>query len=75
MNTTTLLDLARGPLFYWALMIMIAGILWRLSGLIFFRIKSRAAKPKSDDPVVAGLRTVALRSVPPHELEKNITFQ
>jgi nitrate reductase gamma subunit len=74
-NTTTLLDLARGPLFYWALMIMIAGILWRLSGLIFFRIKSRAAKPKSDDPVVAGLRTVALRSVPPHELEKNITFQ
>jgi nitrate reductase gamma subunit len=72
---TTLLDLARGPLFFWAFMIMIAGILLRLSGLVFFRIKSRAAKPKSDDPVVAGLRTVALRSVPPHELEKNITFQ
>ena len=43
-KTTMLLDLVRGPLFFWALMIMIAGILWRLSGLIFFRIQSRAAE-------------------------------
>jgi len=74
-NTTTLLDVVRGPLFFWAFMIMIAGIVWRLSGLIYFRRKSRAAVPKDDNPVAAGLRTVALRSVPPHELEKNITFQ
>ena len=75
MKAMTLLDLVRGPMFFWALMIMVAGILWRLSGLIFFRLQSRAAKPKDDAPIVAGLRTVALRSVPPHELEKNITFQ
>jgi hypothetical protein len=55
-------------------MIMIAGILWRLSGLIFFRIKSRAAKPKSDDPVVAGLRTVALRSVRRTSLKRTSRF-
>jgi nitrate reductase gamma subunit len=71
----TLLDLVRGPMFFWAFMIMVAGILWRLSGLLYFRLKSRASVPKDDNPVVAGLRTVALRSVPPHELEKNITFQ
>ena len=75
MNTMTLLDLVRGPLFFWALMIMIAGIVLRLSGLIYFRIKSRAAVPKDDKPVAAGLRTVLMRSVPPHELEKHITFQ
>jgi hypothetical protein len=71
----SLLDLARGPLFYWAFTIMIIGIVWRLSGLIFFRWQSRAAEPKPGNPVAAGLRTVALRSFPPHELEKNITFQ
>jgi nitrate reductase gamma subunit len=71
----SLLDLARGPLFYWAFTILIIGLVWRLSGLIFFRWQSRAAAPKPGNPVAAGLRTVALRSVPPHELEKNITFQ
>lgn len=75
MKTTMLLDLVRGPLFFWAFMIMIAGIFWRLSGLIFFRGQSRAAESKGDSPVAAGLRTVVMRSVPPHELEKNITFQ
>ncbi|HEY5810774.1 MAG TPA: hypothetical protein VIT67_22580, partial [Povalibacter sp.] len=75
MNNGTLLDLVRGPLFYWSLMIMIVGILWRLTGLIFFRGQSRVAEPKSTDTVSAGLRTVFNRSVPPHELEKNIQFQ
>ena len=73
--TTSLLDLARGPLFHWALIVMIIGLVWRLSGLIFFRGQSQAAEPKPGNPIAAGLRTVALRSVPPHELEKNITFQ
>jgi len=70
-----LLDLVRGPLFFWALTIMIVGLLWRLSGLLLFRLQKRAAEPKEGNPVGAGLRTVAIRSVPPHELEKNITFQ
>ena len=75
MKTMMLLDLVRGPMFFWAFMIMIAGIFWRLAGLIFFRFQSRAAAPKPGSPIAAGLRTVALRSLPPHELEKNITFQ
>jgi nitrate reductase gamma subunit len=75
MTTDTLLDFVRGPGFYGSFMIMIAGLVLRLSGLIFFRGQSQAAEPKPGNSIVAGLRTVALRSVPPHELEKNITFQ
>jgi nitrate reductase gamma subunit len=75
MTDTPLLDLVRGPVFFWAFTIMVVGLLWRLTGLLFFRLQSRAAKPKPGNEIVAGLRTVALRSVPPHELEKNITFQ
>jgi nitrate reductase gamma subunit len=75
MTTMTLLDFARGPGFFWAFSIMIAGLVWRLSGLVLFRVRQALAKPKSRAFVRAGLRTVLLRSVPPHELEKNITFQ
>jgi nitrate reductase gamma subunit len=75
MTTMTLLDFARGPGFFWAFSIMIAGLLWRLSGLVFFRVRREMAEPKSRGFIGAGLRTVLLRSVPPHELEKNITFQ
>jgi nitrate reductase gamma subunit len=75
MTTVTLLDVVRGPAFFWAFTIMIVGLVWRLSGLIFFRGQSQAAAPKEGNRIAAGLRTVALRSVPPHELEKNITFQ
>lgn len=74
----TLLDFARGPAFFWAFMILIAGILWRTVGLVLFRREKDLSTPRSRNPltpVVAGLRAVAMRSVPPHELEKNITFQ
>jgi nitrate reductase gamma subunit len=71
----TLLDFARGPAFYWAFAIMIAGILWRLAGIVFFTGERDISKPKETGRIAAGLRVVALRSVPPHELEKNITFQ
>ncbi|HTV50528.1 MAG TPA: hypothetical protein VME21_05030 [Steroidobacteraceae bacterium] len=74
----TLLDFARGPGFFWAFTILIVGIVWRLSGLVFFRWRRELATPREPGlvaPVSGGLRTVIMRSVPPHELEKNITFQ
>jgi nitrate reductase gamma subunit len=71
----SLIDFARGPAFHWAFAILIAGILWRLAGLIFFTREHDISEPKGHGRVAAGLRLVALRSVPPHELEKNITFQ
>lgn len=75
MNSTTLLDTVRGPLFSWAFIIMIVGLLWRLCGILLFKFQQRASEPKAEGAIAAGLRTVLLRSVPPHELEKNITFQ
>ena len=75
MKDMLLLDFVRGPMFFWALTIMVVGLVWRLSGLLLFRLQRRGAEPKPGSPVAAGLRLVALRSVPPHELEKNITFQ
>jgi hypothetical protein len=74
----TWLDFARGPAFFGAFMILIIGLAWRTAGLVLFRWRHDRSKPRSASPVtsiVGGLRTVALRSVPPHELEKNITFQ
>jgi hypothetical protein len=74
----TLLDFARGPGFFWAFMILIAGLAWRAAGLALFRWRRDLSKPRDGgllSPLVGGVRTVALRSVPPHELEKNITFQ
>ncbi|HEY6925222.1 MAG TPA: hypothetical protein VI653_17235 [Steroidobacteraceae bacterium] len=74
----TLLDFARGPGFFWAFAILIAGIAWRASGLALQRTRKDRSEPRQPGiltAVLAGLRLVALRSVPPHELEKNITFQ
>jgi hypothetical protein len=74
----TLLDFARGPGFFAAFSILIAGLLWRTSGLLLMRWRRDLSKPRVPGPVAAvagGLRTVAMRSVPPHELEHNITFQ
>jgi hypothetical protein len=74
----TLLDFARGPAFFWAFMIFIAGILWRTAGLALFRHPADRAKPRDRNPLtplMGGLRAVAMRSVPPHDLEQHITFQ
>lgn len=71
----TLLDFARGPGFFWAFVIMIAGLLWRLVGLLLLRWRRDLSQAREGSRIAGGLRTVAIRSVPPPELEKNITFQ
>jgi nitrate reductase gamma subunit len=71
----TLLDFARGPGLYWAVTVMVIGILWRVAGAVLLVRRKDHALARDRNRVVAGLRAVAMRSVPPHELEKNITFQ
>lgn len=74
----TLLDFARGPGFFWAFLILIAGVLWRTLGLLLLPSKADLSAPRSRPALgglVDGLRAVIMRSVPPHELERNITFQ
>jgi nitrate reductase gamma subunit len=71
----TLLDFARGPAFFWSITILIVATVWRISGLVFFRGGRDLSQPRDTSQLMGGLRAVAMRSVPPHELEKNITFQ
>ena len=71
----TLLDFARGPAMFWAMTLLVGGSAWRLVGVVLLRRNRDRATPRGDSQVVAGLRAVAMRSVPPHDLEKNITFQ
>jgi nitrate reductase gamma subunit len=71
----TLLDFARGPGMFWATTIMVIGIVWRLAGAVLLRRHKDRSTPREDNRVAAGLRAVVMRSVPPHELEKHITFQ
>src|SRR5512134_3125809 len=68
----TLLDFARGPGLHWALWIFAFGVLWRLVGSFLLLRTRDLSKPRGTHPLRAGLRAMLMRSVPPHELEKNI---
>ena len=71
----TLLEFARGPGLYWATIIFVLGIVWRLAGaLLLPRLKDYStARDKAN--FKNGIRTIITRSAPAHELEKNIKFQ
>lgn len=71
----TLLEFARGPGLHWSLWIFAFGVSWRLIGSFLLLRTRDLAKPRGTHPVRAGFRAMLMRSVPPHELEKNITFQ
>jgi nitrate reductase gamma subunit len=71
----TLLDFARGPALQWALVIMIAGILWRLVGTLFLVRARVLSKPRSNRLFAAGVRTVFKRSWLNRELGKSGMFQ
>ena len=71
----TLLDFARGPAMHWAFVIFGIGVVWRLVGMGLL-IRDRAkASARRDASLSDGTRAIIMRSVPPHELEKNIVFQ
>jgi nitrate reductase gamma subunit len=71
----TLLDFARGPALQWSLWIFAFGVVYRLLGSFLLLRKRDLAKPRGTKPVAAGFRSMLMRSVPPHELEKHITYQ
>src|SRR6266545_7087984 len=59
-----LLQLARGPLLYFALTVFLFGIAWRLSGLWRFGAKPALSAPRATDTASAGIRTVFSRMLP-----------
>jgi nitrate reductase gamma subunit len=71
----TLLEFARGPGLQWALGIFVFGVLWRLVGSFLLARRRELFTPKGTQTVKAGARAIIMRSIPPHELEKKITFQ
>jgi nitrate reductase gamma subunit len=71
----TLLEFARGPGMQWALWIFALGVLWRLVGSFLLLGRRDLSRPKGTRNLQAGLRAMVMRSIPPHELEKKITFQ
>lgn len=71
----SLLDFARGPALQWALIIMIAGILWRLVGTLFLVRAKVLSKPRSNKIAWAGIRTVLKRSWLNPEISKTSMFQ
>jgi len=71
----TLLDFARGPAMEWAFVIFAIGVAWRLVGMFLLRRDRQQAAARRNTPMTDGVRAIVMRSVPPHELEKNIVFQ
>lgn len=71
----TLLDFARGPALQWALIIFVAGVMWRLVGSLLFMARKDLAKPRHVGKTSDGLTAIATRSVPAHPFHKRIRFQ
>ena len=71
----TLLDFARGPALEWSFIIFALGVSWRLLGMFLLRRDRQKALARRNTPAVDGTRAIIMRSLPPHELEKNIMFQ
>ena len=71
----TLLDFARGPALQWALVIMIAGMLWRFFGVVLLMRGKVLSKPRSDKTVQAGIRTILKRSWIPPVMGKRTRYQ
>jgi nitrate reductase gamma subunit len=71
----TLLDFARGPALQWSLIILIAGILWRLGGTILLNARKDLSRARHGNSMADGLKVMATRSLPAHEFEKRIRFQ
>ena len=70
-----LLEFARGPAFNFAIIVFVFGVVWRLAGIFLMWRRRDLSKPRKHNLVVAGARSMLMRSLPPHELEKHIVFQ
>ena len=68
----TLLEFARGPALQVSLMILLLGIAWRMLGALFLQFRADFSRPRKHNAMQDGMRTMAVRSVPPHVFEKKI---
>jgi len=71
----TLLEFARGPGLQWSLIILVVGIVWRLSGALLLGSRKDLSTARKASGVGDGLGTIATRSLPAETFEKRIRFQ
>jgi nitrate reductase gamma subunit len=71
----TLLEFARGPGLQWSLIILVVGIVWRLSGALLLGSRKDLSTARKASGVADGLGTIATRSLPAEAFEKRIRFQ
>ena len=69
----TLLEFARGPALQWSIFIFVAGVLWRLIGVLLLRTKKDLSEPRNP-AAWKGLRLIALRSWPRREFLEGTAF-
>ena len=73
MTSMTLLEFARGPALTWAFFIFVAGVLWRIVGVLLLRTKKDLSAPRNT-ATWKGLRLIALRSWPRREFLEGTAF-
>jgi len=57
-----LLEFARGPALQWAAYIMVAGILWRIVGILLLKEKPEFSEPRAGGGLGAALKVIYTRS-------------
>jgi len=71
----TLLEFARGPALQWSLIILVAGIAWRVLGVLLLSSRKELSTARRKSGFRDGVTTIATRSLPARAFEKRIRFQ
>lgn len=71
----TLLEFARGPALQWSIIIFAVGVLIRLFGAAFMLRNKVLSKPRKNDWVRGGFRTILTRTTPAPVFENRVRFQ
>ena len=71
----TLLEFARGPAIHWSLAILVAGVIWRLLGVLIMTRGADLSRPRDAFGNFKGYRTVFSRSWPSGEFTVATRYQ
>lgn len=69
-----LLELARGPMLMWSLIILVVGVAWRLLGILMLRRKPDYSEARSNATWWGGVRTVFTRMWPRKEFQARTAY-
>ncbi len=69
-----LLELARGPLLMWSLIILVVGVAWRLLGILMLRRKPDYSEARSGATLWGGVRTIFTRMWPRKEFQARTAY-